>query len=179
MACDSYTHAETMDGSHVGVGVVGMSAGCQYCRRAPASTHAVGVNTHCQHRGGLSVRTEAGCLSAPRRAVDMSARCRHRRALYPPRGVDNPLTVSTTPSRRERPRPTVDTALVCQEHCHPRKARPLGHPLPRARSRAQWRVRALSALAPAQWRERPQQSLRPLSGVCEPCQPLRPLMRPA
>ena len=50
--------------------------------------------------------------ATPTRVVGMSARCPHRRALYPPRGVDNPLTMSTAPSRRQYPPRGVDNPLT-------------------------------------------------------------------
>ena len=43
---------------------------------------------------------------SPTRVIGTSARCPHQRALYPPRGANNPLMMSTTPSRRRQRAPT-------------------------------------------------------------------------
>ena len=68
----------------------------------------------------------------------------HRRALYPPRGVDNPLTMSTTPSRCRQRAPAFAPPRF---HCGRRGPRPPGcaHKDPDLRntSRTQGRDQAL------------------------------------
>ena len=67
--------------------------------------------------------------ATPTRVVGMSARCPHRRAslaptrVYPPRGVDNPLTMSTTPSRCRQRAPAF---APLRFHCGRRGPRPPG-----------------------------------------------------
>ena len=78
-----------------------------WCRWALSAPRAVG---HYRRRALSGAAT-------PTRVVGMSARCPHRRALYPPRGVDNPLAAPITPSRcRRHPPRGADNARPHSHH---------------------------------------------------------------